>query len=151
LLTSAVQAQIWYTDDDDNIWQVLAQCSTDDQTFTVTGTYAASANITTPISSSTGLAAVLLGGTSGYRVFFHNSTGNVHQLVYTPKNGWGDGISITPDLPAGKSLSAAFYGTSNMSIIYPLDDNAIEISEYNSDGKFHDCMLIHLWSSPSLQ
>jgi hypothetical protein len=75
------QAQIWYLDDDNVIWQVLAQCATSEAKFTVTGTYEASVNVTTTISDSTGLAALILGGTSGYRVFFHNSTGNVHQLV----------------------------------------------------------------------
>ncbi|KAH8646083.1 hypothetical protein BX600DRAFT_477124 [Xylariales sp. PMI_506] len=136
---NTIYASIWYTDDNDNIWQLLAQCNSSESKLTVTGTYLASANITTAISSSTGLAGFLLSAGSGYRVFFHNSTGYVHELVYTTKTGWSNGaLAISPDVPAGNSLSATFYGTSNLTIAYPLDGNTIELSEYNSDKTFHD-------------
>jgi hypothetical protein len=60
---------------------------------------------------------------------------------YSPSQHWTDSIPVSPDVPAGKSLSAAFYGTSNLTVVYPLSDKSIEVAEYNTDKKFHDCML----------
>lgn len=105
------------------------------------GTYKASANVTTDISKTTGLTVLLLGSDMGYRLFLHNDDGQVYQVVYTPKNGWGTGSSITPDAPAGRSLASTFTGTSNLTIMYPLDSYSIETAQYNKDKSFHSCML----------
>jgi hypothetical protein len=41
-------------------------------------------------------------------------------------------------VPACKSLAATISGTSNLTIVYPLNDYSMEVSEYNSDNSFHD-------------
>jgi hypothetical protein len=119
---------------------VLAQCDTSESNFTVTGTYLTSQNLTTGINNSTGLAALLLSSSEGYRVFYHNTTGYLHQYTYQAAIGWTDGIPLSPDLPHGFSVSAAAKDSGNYSVIMPLNDEAIEAAIYRVNNTFNICM-----------
>jgi hypothetical protein len=118
---------------------VLAQCETSEANFTITGTYLTSQNLTTGINNSTGLAALVLSGSAGYRVFYHNTSGYLHQFGYQVETGWTDGIPISPDLPAGFSVSAVAKDPGNYTVIMPLDDEAIEAATYRVNNTFNIC------------
>lgn len=92
------------------------------------------------VNSDTGLAAVLLGSTQGYRVFAHDDEMHVHQIQYS--NGlaaWDYAGVVSEDKPASNSLAAAFTSKGNVSVSVPKGQSDVEVMRANSDDKWWLC------------
>lgn len=92
------------------------------------------------ISSNTGLAAVLLGATDGYRVFYHDNNMTLRQLGYTSATTWADKGAISQDDNLGTAIGAIWVAKSNnITVASPKDSENIEISRWHADNSWHVC------------
>ena len=88
------------------------------------------------ISNTTGLAALVLSSTAGYRVYYHDSEQAINQINYTSNNGWNYGGYVTQDVVSSNAIGAAFTD-SNITVVNPRDSRNIEVSRWNTDNSWH--------------
>lgn len=109
------------------------ECDWNTGYWSPTGSYVTSDNAKS-ISSSTGLAAVLLGKEGGYRVFYHDNGGTLRQIGYTAASGkWVDLGEVSPDASSGNAIGATFSNDNNMTVVTPKNQENMEVSRWNTD------------------
>ncbi len=101
------------------------------------------------VHNETGLAALVLGQTAGYRVYFHDRNQSINQLSYTNDNGWQYGGLVSQDTQSSPAIHAAFADKSNITVVTPKDSRNIEVSRWNSDNSWHICMSSNSQIPPS--
>lgn len=97
------------------------------------------------INANTGLAAILLGETGGYRVYYHDLNTELSQIGYSTENdlGWVyEGVVSRDPSSLGTGIGAQFTGDNNISVVTPRDAANIEVSRYNSDELWHICKTL---------
>lgn len=90
------------------------------------------------VHDNSGLAAVLLGSTAGYRVYFHDNDGAINELTYT-NSLWSYTGIVSKDINSLPALAAAFTGTNNITIVSPRDAQDIAATRLNSDSTWFRC------------
>jgi hypothetical protein len=89
------------------------------------------------VANDTGLAAVLLGATTGYRVYYHDVNRTLREIGYTQDTGWRDKGYISRDPNLGTAIAATFFNKNNITVAVARDDANVEVSRYNSDASWH--------------
>jgi hypothetical protein len=90
------------------------------------------------VAENTGLAAVLLGDTDGYRVYYHDNNMTLRQLGYTSDTSWQDEGSISQDENLGNAIAAVFTSKNgNITVAAPKGSDNIEVSRWFSDDSWH--------------
>ncbi len=91
------------------------------------------------IHSNSGLAAVVLGATEGYRVYYHDSDGAINELKYYNKV-WAYNALISHDINSLPALGSAFSGSGNITVAGPRDDQTIGVTRLNKDESWYRSM-----------
>ena len=115
-----------------NAWMV---CNMDTGYWNIEGTGIISDPLQT-VSSSTGLAAVLLGNKGGYRVFYRDIGGALRQLRYTQDaQRFSDAGLVNQDSSNSSAIGAllAAPNSDNMTVIAPKDMDNMEVTRWYSD------------------
>lgn len=89
------------------------------------------------IHSNTGLAAVVLGESAGYRVYYHDTDGAVNELGYTNDDDWNYRGIISNDINSLPALAATFTQKENITVVSPRDNSNIAVTRYNKDETWH--------------
>ncbi|KAK3372016.1 hypothetical protein B0H63DRAFT_401501 [Podospora didyma] len=125
-------ASIWYMSERNEIANALYNCNMTTGMFTSVGNWVVSSPVPT-ISSTTGLSAILLGETGGYRVYYHDEDGAVNELAYSTATKWTWNGVISPVRQESRAIHSAFSGKVNISVVTPHDAESIQVTRYNSD------------------
>jgi hypothetical protein len=140
-------ASIFYQAENYDIVNALFQCDLETGTFKSQGSWIISADAPS-VSNDTGLAAVLLGASAGYRVYFHDDHMAVHQISYTTKTNWlYSGAVSQGQLPSRALHAASSMGARNISVVRPRDDGNIEVSRLCADKSWH---IGEFWPTPPI-
>ncbi|KAI2611800.1 hypothetical protein GGR54DRAFT_339574 [Hypoxylon sp. NC1633] len=135
-LGDTAYASIFYLDDKDEIVNSLLKCDWNSGKWQNTGEWIISGG-SPKMDPSTGLAVVLLGAADGYRVFYNDLEGSLHQIGYTSTTSWGYYGLVSPDKMSAQAISATFTGSNNISIVRVRDDKNIGVSRLYSDHLWH--------------
>ena len=105
-------------------------------------------NTSHPVGNETGLAALALGTSTDYRVYYHDNQRAINQLISSGDSGWlWDGY-ISQDVTSSPAIHAAFT-EKNVTLIAPRDSKNMEISRWNTDNSWHISMhLRHILFDP---
>ncbi|KAH9895508.1 hypothetical protein F4778DRAFT_783865 [Xylariomycetidae sp. FL2044] len=131
-------ASIFYLDNDDEIINTLLECNWGSGTWKNTGDYMISGNAP-KVAPDSGLAAVLLGATDGYRVFYNDLEGIMHYLGYTSSTQQWDYYGVvSQDAVSSQAISATFSTQNqNISIVRPRDNKNMGVSRWHDDDMWH--------------
>ncbi|ETS84307.1 hypothetical protein PFICI_02332 [Pestalotiopsis fici W106-1] len=130
-------ASIFYQDTNDNIVNSYLKCDPNTGYWLSQGDYIISGNAPS-VATGTGLAAVLLGSTGGYRVFYHDTDMTIRQIGYTTDSGWNDIGAVTQDGSLGNAIGAVYSGKkSNITVAAATGSQDIEISQWFDDDSWH--------------
>ncbi|KAI0142062.1 hypothetical protein BJ166DRAFT_92889 [Pestalotiopsis sp. NC0098] len=130
-------ASIFYQDADDNLINSYLKCDPNTGYWLSQGDWIIS-NASPSAAAGTGLAAVLLGSTGGYRVFYHDADMAVRQIGYTTDSGWHDMGAVSQDGSLGNAISAFYSGKNdNITVAAATGSDNIEISQWFSDDSWH--------------
>ncbi|EAQ89649.1 hypothetical protein CHGG_06268 [Chaetomium globosum CBS 148.51] len=128
------EASIWYITEQNTVANGLFICNDNTGRFEPQeeGNWVISPDTAT-IHSNTGLASVVLGQDTGYRVYYHDSDGAINELHYTRDTGWEHRGIISQDINSLPGLGVAFSGKGNITVAAPRDDQNIAVTRWNSD------------------
>jgi hypothetical protein len=125
-------------DSQGNIANALFNCNMTTGLFVSQGNWVIS-NGAPSIHSNSGLAAVVLGSTAGYRVYYHDNDGAISELSYTSSTDWQYTGIISQDINSLPALAAAFSGTNNITVASARDQRNIATTRYNKDETWFRC------------
>ncbi|KAI1408216.1 hypothetical protein F5Y13DRAFT_172875 [Hypoxylon sp. FL1857] len=128
-------ASIFYLDNNDNIVNALLKCDWNTGHWQITGEYITSEG-SPKVAPTSALSAVLLGSTDGYRVFYNDLEGTLHQVGYTSATTWAYYGTISHDTTSTQAIASTFSGK-NISIVRPRDDKNIGVSRWYTDNLWH--------------
>ncbi|KAI0125282.1 hypothetical protein BJ170DRAFT_584301 [Xylariales sp. AK1849] len=130
-------ASIFYQDENDEIINSFLKCDTSTGYWLNNGDFIISGGAPS-VSSTTGLAAVLLGADAGYRVYYHDANNTLHQLGYTSTTEWDYKGGVSSDGSVlGKAIGATFSGTDNITVVTAKDIENMEVARYYPDDLWH--------------
>ncbi|AEO65695.1 uncharacterized protein THITE_2112937 [Thermothielavioides terrestris NRRL 8126] len=135
-------ASMFYIDNQGDIINALFNCNMSTGLFQNQGEWPISTNVPS-IHANSGLAAVLLGDTAGYRVYFHDNDSAINELGYTTADGWNYRGVISHDINSLPGLGAAFSGTDNITVVSPRDSQNIATTRLNADSTWFRSTLPH--------
>ncbi len=117
---------------------MLNNCDISTGKFVSQGNYVISGD-TPSLNNETGLAALVLSSTAGYRVFYHDKNQAIGQITFTNEDGWHWDKIISQSSPSSPAMHAVFHDTKNfnISVVTPFDDKNIEITRWNTDQSWH--------------
>lgn len=99
--------------------------------FKTNGNYIISSDAPS-IHPNTGLAALVLGETTGYRVYYHDDDGAVNELQYLNKV-WSHRGIVSHDINTLPVLAATFSGAENITVVSPRDDQNLAAARWMKD------------------
>ncbi|KAH6648764.1 hypothetical protein BKA67DRAFT_371977 [Truncatella angustata] len=135
--TKITWASVFYQDESDNLINSYLKCDPNTGYWLNQGDWIISGDAPS-VSSSTGLAAVLLGATGGYRVYYHDANMTIRQLGYTSDTNWADKGPVSQDEGLGNAIGAIWVQkTNNITVATAKDNENIEISRWMSDDSWH--------------
>lgn len=137
LLTPAKQASIFYLDNNDEIVNALLKCDTNTGHWGNTGEYVISGG-SPKVAPNTGLSAVLLGATDGYRVYYNGLDGTLHQIGYTSSTTWKYYGVVSNDKMSAQAIGSTF-SNGNITVIRSRDSKNMGVSRLYSDHSWHLC------------
>jgi hypothetical protein len=129
---------MFYIDSQGNIANALFNCNMTTGLFVSQGNWIIS-NGAPSIHSNSGLAAVVLGSTAGYRVYFHDNDGAINELAYTASTDWQYNGIISHDINSLPALAAAFGSTNNITVASARDEQNMAATRYNKDETWFRC------------
>ena len=129
-------ASIFYIDEDGNIANAFFNCNMTTGMFLSQGNWVVSSGAPS-IHSNSGLAAIVLGAESGYRVYYHDSDGAINELGYTNDDGWKYLGLISHDINSLPALGAAFSNKNNITVVSPRDEQNIGVTRYTKDDTWY--------------
>lgn len=101
------------------------------------GSYTVSGGAKSP-SPSTTLSAVVLGATTGYRVFYRDISNHLHWIGYLPgSSGWSDYGTLSNDEMKSNAIAAGFTEGNNVTVITPKNNENMEVVRLNDDKSWH--------------
>ncbi|KAK3365268.1 hypothetical protein B0T24DRAFT_724142 [Lasiosphaeria ovina] len=131
--TKKTIASIYYLDEFNNIVNALFNCNMATGLFTRVGTWNISAEAPS-VNNNTGLSALLLGSTGGYRLYFHDRDMAINEIGYTPTTGWKWNGIVNRAVQSSPAIHAAFSNQNNISVVAPFDDNNIGVTRFGNDS-----------------
>ncbi|KAK9420876.1 hypothetical protein SUNI508_00967 [Seiridium unicorne] len=137
--TKITWASIFYQDDSDQLINSYWKCDANTGYWLSQGDWIISSGAPS-VSPDTGLSAVLLGASDGYRVYYHDTNMTLRQLGYTSDTEWDDKGTISQDENLGNAIGAVSVTDNdgyNITVAAPKDDENIEISRWYSDDSWH--------------
>ncbi|KAI0600649.1 hypothetical protein F4775DRAFT_43743 [Biscogniauxia sp. FL1348] len=133
-------ASIFYLDDDDAIVNSLLRCDWATGRWMNNGDYIISGGAP-KVAPTSGLSAVLLGATDGYRVFYNDLGGTMHHVGYTSDtSAWGYYGIVSQDIASSQAIGSIFYsknGRLNITVVRPRDSQNLGEARLNSDNLWH--------------
>ncbi|KAI1379975.1 hypothetical protein F4677DRAFT_408150 [Hypoxylon crocopeplum] len=129
-------ASIFYMDEDDNIVNAVLSCDWNTGHWQNTGEFTISQG-SPKVSPTSGLSAVLLGSTNGYRVYYNDLDGTLHQIGYTPTTTWGYYGVVSHDKASSQAIASTFSGNDNITVVRPRDDLNMGVSRWYTDNLWH--------------
>ncbi|KAL2169714.1 hypothetical protein VTG60DRAFT_5767 [Thermothelomyces hinnuleus] len=139
---SMTQASIWYLDQTNNITNALFDCNMTTGQFLLRGNWTVTSGAPS-VHSNSGLAAVVLGADTGYRVYFHDEDGAINELFYNRDINWEYRGPISQDINSLPALGAAFSGRENITVASPRDERNIAATRWNKDETWYRTTLPH--------
>jgi hypothetical protein len=119
---------MWYLNDENAIVHALWQCNN-------TGYFVKPKDANqwilpagNAVHEDTGLAAVNLGATDGYRVYYQQQDLTTSMLSYTPGEAWTWSGNISHDPQKGFPIHAGFTAADKITVVTPRDRGNIEVS-----------------------
>ncbi|XXH03119.1 hypothetical protein Hte_009512 [Hypoxylon texense] len=128
-------ASIFYLDNNDEIVNALLKCDWNTGHWQNTGEYVTSGG-SPKVAPDTGLSVVLLGATDGYRVFYNDLDGTLHQIGYTSSTTWKYYGVVSNDKVSAQAIGSTF-SNSNITVIRPRDGKNMGVSRLYSDHSWH--------------
>ncbi|KAI5922279.1 hypothetical protein F4810DRAFT_290146 [Camillea tinctor] len=133
-------ASIFYLDDDDAIVNSLLRCDWATGRWMNNGDYIVSGGAP-KVAPTSGLSAVLLSATDGYRVFYNDLGGTMHHLGYTSAaQAWSYYGIVSQDTASSQAIGSTFYsrnGHFNITAVRPRDSQNLGEARLNSDNLWH--------------
>ncbi|KAI1488460.1 hypothetical protein F5X96DRAFT_680480 [Biscogniauxia mediterranea] len=133
-------ASIFYLDDDDAIVNSLLRCDWGTGRWMNNGDYVISGGAP-KVAPTSGLSAVLLGTTDGYRVFYNDLGGTMHHVGYTSDTrAWGYYGVVSRDTASSQAIGSTFYaqnGRLNITVVRPRDAQNLGEARLNADNLWH--------------
>ncbi|KAI1635981.1 hypothetical protein F4809DRAFT_641965 [Biscogniauxia mediterranea] len=133
-------ASIFYLDDDDAIVNSLLRCDWATGRWMNNGDYIISGGAP-KVAPTSGLSAVLLGATDGYRVFYNDLGGTMHHVGYTSDtSAWGYYGVVSQDTASSQAIGSTFYsknGLLNITVVRPRDSQNLGEARLNADNLWH--------------
>jgi hypothetical protein len=134
------RASIWYITEFDEIANTVVNCNNRTGLFRSVGNWVVSRDAPS-IHSNSGLAAIVLGESDGYRVYYHDKDGAINELKYDPKRDeWSHNGFITKDISSLPALAATFTSKENITVVAPRDDKTIGVTRYQKNGDWQRSM-----------
>ncbi|CAJ2504480.1 Uu.00g118740.m01.CDS01 [Anthostomella pinea] len=129
---------MFYMDNNDDIVNSLLKCDWDTGRWQNTGDYVIS-NGAPKVAPTSTVAATLLGSTDGYRVFYNDLSGVMHEIGYTSDSQkWGYYGVVSHDVASSQAISSVYSGSDgNITLVRPRDEKNIGVSRYYSDETWH--------------
>ncbi|KAI6089708.1 hypothetical protein F4821DRAFT_51614 [Hypoxylon rubiginosum] len=128
-------ASIFYLDNNDEIVNALLKCDTNTGHWGNTGEYVISGG-SPKVAPNTGLSAVLLGATDGYRVYYNGLDGTLHQIGYTSSTTWKYYGVVSNDKMSAQAIGSTF-SNGNITVIRSRDSKNMGVSRLYSDHSWH--------------
>ncbi|KAI1772704.1 hypothetical protein F4818DRAFT_444088 [Hypoxylon cercidicola] len=128
-------ASIFYLDNNDEIVNALLKCDWNTGHWLNTGEYITSGN-SPKVAPTTGLSVVLLGATDGYRVFYNDLDGTLHQIGYTSITTWKYYGVVSNDRVSAQAIGSTF-SNNNITVVRPRDEKNMGVSRLYSDQSWH--------------
>jgi hypothetical protein len=144
------RASIWYITEEGSVANGLFNCDMNTGLFLRQGNWVVS-NDAPSVHSNTGLAAVVLGEDTGYRVYFHDSDGAINELHYTRDTNWSYRGPISQDINSLPAVAAAFSGNGNITVVSPRDERNVAASRWNRDETWFRSTILPYPSSCCLR
>ncbi|KAI1105979.1 hypothetical protein F4804DRAFT_80498 [Jackrogersella minutella] len=129
-------ASIFYLDNNDEIVNALLKCDWNTGHWQSSGEYITSEG-SPKVSPTSALSVVLLGSTDGYRVFYNDLEGTLHQVGYTTSTAWAYYGVVSQDQTSAQAIGSTFTDKNNISVVRPRDDKNIGVSRWYSDNLWH--------------
>ncbi|KAI1212508.1 uncharacterized protein F4807DRAFT_413315 [Annulohypoxylon truncatum] len=128
-------ASIFYLDNNDEIINALLKCDWNTGHWQNTGEYITSGG-SPKVSPTSALSVVLLGSMDGYRVYYNDLEGSLHQIGYTTATSWAYYGLVSNDKTSAQAIGSTF-SKKNITVMRPRDDNNIGVSRLFSDNLWH--------------
>ncbi|KAK4453349.1 hypothetical protein QBC34DRAFT_203237 [Podospora aff. communis PSN243] len=126
-------ASVYYVERDGALANALLECNMNTGLFKSNGNWIISGADNT-VHANTSLAAVLLGATGGYRLYYNDADMTINEIGYQPGgDGWVWRGIISKDIQSSPALGAFFSGKENITVASIRDSQNIEVVRYNSD------------------
>ncbi|KAH6630428.1 hypothetical protein B0J18DRAFT_407678 [Chaetomium sp. MPI-SDFR-AT-0129] len=135
------EASISYINADGNIANTDVICDMNTGLFKSKGNWIISTDAPS-VHPNTGLAALVLGETTGYRVYYHDDDGAVNELQYLD-NTWRYRGIVSHDINNLPVLAAAFSGADNITVVSPRDDQNLAAARWMRDQSWNRTTLPH--------
>lgn len=137
-----ISASIWYLDGTNNITNAFFHCNMTSGRFLLQGNWTVTSGAPS-VHSNSGLAAIVLGEDSGYRVYFHDEDGAINELSYSRNSGWEYHGRISRDINSLPAIGAGFSGKENITVASPRDEENIAATRWNKDETWYRSMVLH--------
>ncbi|KAI0883861.1 uncharacterized protein GGS22DRAFT_26845 [Annulohypoxylon maeteangense] len=128
-------ASIFYMDNNDEIVNALLKCDWNTGHWINTGEYVTSGG-SPKVSPTSALSVVLLGSVDGYRLYYNDLEGSLHQIGYTTATSWAYYGLVSNDKTSSQAIGTTF-SKKNITVVRPRDDNNIGVSRLYSDNLWH--------------
>ncbi|KAI1460116.1 hypothetical protein F4805DRAFT_16170 [Annulohypoxylon moriforme] len=128
-------ASIFYLDNNDEIINALLKCDWNTGHWQNTGEYITSGG-SPKVSPTSALSVVLLGSMDGYRVYYNDLEGSLHQIGYTSATSWAYYGLVSNDKTSAQAIGSTF-SKKNITVMRPRDDSNIGVSRLYSDNLWH--------------
>lgn len=127
------QGSIFYQGISNNIVELLIQCTFSSGECTTLQNFGISSGVTTGVNEETGLAVLLISATAGYRVYYHDSAGQVRELSYIANSAnWADGALVSAhNVTSGFGLAATAADKTNVTVYSVLNGTEVYAMEKN--------------------
>ncbi|KAK4102957.1 hypothetical protein N658DRAFT_485156 [Parathielavia hyrcaniae] len=136
-------ASIFYFNTAGAIANTFVKCDMSSGFFLSDGNWDVSTGVVPSIHNNSGLAAVILSATAGYRIYYHDSDGAINELSYTEADRWQHRGAISQDVNLLPALAATFSGNNNISVASARDDQNIAVTRLNRDTTWFRSTLPH--------
>ncbi|KAI1642818.1 uncharacterized protein F4817DRAFT_277115 [Daldinia loculata] len=130
------RASIFYMDNNDDIVNALLECDWNTGHWENAGEYVVSGGAP-KVAPDSGLSAVLLGSTEGYRVYYNDLEGTLHAIGYTPSTTWSYYGVISHDAASSQAIGSTFSSNGNISVVRPRDGENMGVSQFDNGDMWH--------------
>ncbi|OTB17046.1 hypothetical protein K445DRAFT_43009, partial [Daldinia sp. EC12] len=129
------RASIFYMDNSDAIVNALLKCDWNTGHWENSGEYVVSGGAP-KVAPDSGISAVLLGSTEGYRVYYSDLEGTLHAIGYTPSTTWSYYGVVSQDVASSQAIGSTFSDT-NITVVRPRDGENMGVSQLYNDTMWH--------------